>query len=282
MNGGPDCVVCDQPLIVFGSGRILGRVEVDYYECPLCGLVCLPDPSWLDQAYSAAISAMDVGLLGRCATLADHTSRIVRAQRLEDGTFLDWAGGYGTLTRMMRDRGFNYFHWDVMCENMFAQGFVGAVDHHYDVVTAYEVLEHLTNPRASLKQVAQQTDLLLFTTYLLPNPAPSPADWWYYAPETGQHVTFFSMPALKLLGHRLEYKLISDGVSRHAFYRGDLRPMTRLLFSPLLAKVQALRVRGQAVARQTAGHPGSLTAADSVAIGRSLRLRPEGRPEGDA
>ena len=53
----------------------------------------------------------------------------------------------------------------------------------------FEVLEHLVDPTDSLREVAASTDRLLAAAQVLPDPAPKPEDWWYYARETGQHVT---------------------------------------------------------------------------------------------
>jgi hypothetical protein len=36
---------------------------------------------------------------------------------------LDFSGGHGILTRIMRGYGFNFFHYDESTENLFASGF---------------------------------------------------------------------------------------------------------------------------------------------------------------
>jgi hypothetical protein len=43
------------------------------------------------------------------------------------------------------------------------------------------------------------SDSLLFSTELLPVPAPPIADWWYYGPEHGQHIAFFTRTAIRKL-----------------------------------------------------------------------------------
>ncbi|HSN05910.1 MAG TPA: hypothetical protein VLV82_01080, partial [Candidatus Angelobacter sp.] len=96
------CAVCRGRLEPFGPGTVLGDRPVDYLRCAGCGSVALPDPDWLDAAYADAISALDVGLLERCVQLANVTTALIGAERLRSGRFLDFAGGYGTLTRFMR------------------------------------------------------------------------------------------------------------------------------------------------------------------------------------
>lgn len=44
------------------------------------------------------ISPLGVGLLERCIQMANITTALVFAQGLRRGKFLDFAGGYGTLT----------------------------------------------------------------------------------------------------------------------------------------------------------------------------------------
>ncbi len=37
--------------------------------------------------------------------------------------FLDYAGGYGVFTRLMRDIGFDFYWHDPYTQNLFANGF---------------------------------------------------------------------------------------------------------------------------------------------------------------
>lgn len=267
---GVTCTICGQDMHLLGTGLVLGRVQASYLECNACGLVVLPNPSWLRDAYSEAITSLDIGLLGRGFALSRFTSRVIRAQGLSDGSFLDWAGGYGTLTRLMRDLGFDFHHHDPLCENMFAKGHEAGEQAPYDLVTAYEVLEHLPDPVESLRRLCTSTDLLLFTTYVLPSPAPQPEDWWYYTPETGQHVTFYSVRALELLAEHQGYRLLTDGVSRHLFYRGALTPATRFLFSGLALRLQRAQIRSRRLLKRSLGWPQPLTELDSAATRASL------------
>src|SRR5450631_1795948 len=97
----PSCWCCRSPCADFGSNSVLGRISVKYYKCPRCGSVRTEEPYWLDEAYSSPIAALDIGLLGRCLRLAEVTELFCSLLN-RHGTFLDWAGGYGTLTRLLR------------------------------------------------------------------------------------------------------------------------------------------------------------------------------------
>lgn len=229
------CPVCDRAMTVFDQATLLDKYSADYYRCDGCGLVALPSPTWLDEAYASAISGHDTGLLRRCRMLSTVTSAVIHAQGLRAGRFLDWAGGYGTLTQLMRDKHFDYWHHDDYAEPIFARDFQDDGSSSYDLITAYEVVEHLTDPRQDLAAISKRTDLLLFTTELLPEPAPRVADWWYYLPETGQHVTFHTPESLRSLGTSLGFDLTSNGRNLHMFHRRPLRAPTRMLLSRQLA-----------------------------------------------
>lgn len=223
------CPLCTGPTAPFAKGTVLGRRPVEYLRCRHCGSIFLPDPDWLDEAYADAISDTDVGLLERCLQLANITQAIIGTERLGAGPFLDFAGGYGTLTRLMRDRGRHFLHHDPLCENLFARGLEGALTSHYRMVTAFEVLEHLPDPRQQLAQVAATTDLLLISTEVPPSPAPAPGSWDYYSPESGQHITFSTVRGLESLASALGFQVTSSGRLLHLFHRRPLRRATRLL-----------------------------------------------------
>jgi len=224
-----ECVLCSALLEPFADGTVLGSRPVSYARCTSCRSVFLPEPTWLDEAYSSAISALDVGLLERCIQLANVTTALIAAEHLSRGTFLDFAGGYGTLTRLMRDRALDFRHDDPLCENIFAHGFDGSLDQRYDLITAFEVLEHLADPVTTLAPVAAMTDFLLVTTQVLPEPAPRPGEWDYFAEDTGQHITFYTVDGLRALGKALGFELTSSGRLVHLFHRSPLRRTTRLL-----------------------------------------------------
>jgi hypothetical protein len=206
-------------------------------------MVFLPEPHWLDAAYTSAISHGDVGLLRRSRILSNLASAVIRSEGVGGGSFLDWAGGYGTLTRMMRDRGYDYWHYDEYAEPVFAREFVDDGRPRYDMITAFEVVEHLTEPAAQLREITSRADLFLFSTRLLPEPPPRAGEWWYYDPDSGQHIAFHTTASLARLGRDLGFQLTTNATNWHLFHRRPLHATTRAILSPALPRTHQFVMR---------------------------------------
>ncbi|MGI8637484.1 MAG: hypothetical protein ACR2KZ_18970 [Segetibacter sp.] len=102
---------------------IFHRHDVKYYQCESCGFIQTEEPFWLDEAYSSAITTLDLGLLQRNLLLVPITSAIILQFFNPSSSFVDYGGGYGVFTRMMRDKGFNFYRQDPHCENIFSKQF---------------------------------------------------------------------------------------------------------------------------------------------------------------
>jgi hypothetical protein len=234
------CRLCGGAAFPFGSARLLASLEVSYHRCEACGFVQTEEPYWLEQAYEQPISKIDLGIVSRNIALGDMASTVISMLLDSRGRFLDWGGGYGILVRLMRDRGYDFYWRDPFCDNLFAQGFEWTDGTRAELVTAFEVLEHLPRPVDDVARMADVTDNLLVSTLLLPEPAPAPADWWYYAPETGQHVSFYSRRSLTVLAAQLGMFTASNrGRSLHLFTRS--RKAARAF--PLVASRHGVRLR---------------------------------------
>jgi hypothetical protein len=215
-------------------------LEVSYRRCEACGFVQTEEPYWLERAYEQPIAKIDVGIISRNLALGDTASTVISMLFDSGGRFLDWGGGYGILVRLMRDRGFDFYWRDPFCDNLFAQGFEWTDGTRAELVTAFEVLEHLPRPVDDVTRMADIADNLLVSTLLLPEPAPAPGDWWYYAPETGQHVSLYSRRSLTVLAEQLGMFAASNRSRNvHLFTRS--RKAARAF--PLVASRHGARLR---------------------------------------
>lgn len=215
----------------FDTAKVLDAYDAVYHRCGGCGLVATRETPWLEEAYKRAIHDADVGLLQRARRSRVLTSSVLRFEGRRDGSFLDWAAGYGIFTQEMREHGYDFRQHDDYAEAVMAREFADDGRAHYDLITAFEVVEHLADPVRELAPVAARTDLMLVSTCLLPEPAPRVGDWWYYMPEVGQHITFHTSDSLRRLAEQLGFQLTTNGINWHLLHRGPLDVRTRALLS---------------------------------------------------
>ena len=208
-----NCKICGAKNIKIFSAKILKKYDVDYYHCQNCNFIQTQDPYWLEEAYSSAISATDTGIMKRNEILKEKVSVIIFYLFNKDKKFLDYAGGYGIFVRMMRDLGFNFFWEDKYCQNLLAKGFESSnnANDKYEVITSFESFEHLANPIEEIKNILNRTDNILFTTNLIPRDSLPELDWWYYAQDTGQHISFYSEQTFAVIAKKFGLKFYTNG-----------------------------------------------------------------------
>lgn len=134
-------------------------------------------------------------------------------------TGLDFGGGAGVLTRLMRDRGYDFRCLDPRGPNLFAQGFEGSLSDRRDLVTACEVWEHSREVEKDLEALFEARHRVVWVETLL-HWGHQPG-WWYYAPETGQHIAFFSQKTMDFIARRYGYRVVC-GHSLSLFVREDV------------------------------------------------------------
>ena len=119
------CPICANPMHACFTARVLHKYPANYEVCGSCGFVRANEPHWLDEAYASAIAAADTGLVGRNTMLADKIAGALywATNAHGRGRYLDAAGGYGMLTRLMRDSGFDFYWSDKHCQNLLATQF---------------------------------------------------------------------------------------------------------------------------------------------------------------
>jgi Methyltransferase domain len=262
------CPICSQGMHHCFSARVLNKHEAAYEVCGSCGFLRASDPHWLDEAYSSAIAAADTGLVGRNIQISQTLASLLYWAMPSNGRglFLDAAGGYGMLTRLMRDKGFDFYWADAHCKNLLATEFEYRQDRgECAAVTAIEVMEHLVDPIGFVDETLRhaRSSTLIFTTQLYQGLVPRPGDWWYYTFATGQHIGFFTQKTLQTLGQRLGLQFFSaNGVhvlSSHPLNATHIRWATRPRAAQLLAPWIGRRL-------------GSKTVSDHEAILRSSSL----------
>ncbi|MEM0925080.1 MAG: class I SAM-dependent methyltransferase [Planctomycetota bacterium] len=207
----------------------MSKYVVEYSQCEECQFVQTEEPYWLQEAYETAIVSTDVGLISRNERFARITDRVLRFLFPHAIDSVDYGGGYGMFTRMMRDRGHYFYHRDPHCENLFAVGLEADAGHQsasktrFDFLTAFEVLEHFHRPHDELRQLDELAENWLISTEVLPEPTPKPSEWWYYVLDGGQHISLWSKGALQEIARQYD-RHVTSYRGLHLFSRERLRP----------------------------------------------------------
>ena len=198
---------------------VIGKYNVIYYQCINCSFIQTENPYWLTEAYSKSIANMDVGYVTRNVMYSQMISTLLKLYFKKRSKYLDYGGGYGLFVRLMRDRGFQFFRQDLYSENLFSTYFdledVEGND-KFDLVTAFEIFEHLENPIDDIKKMFKYSDSILFSTELQSKKHyHSTGDWWYFVPETGQHISFYTKQSLQLIADHFGCNIYSNSRDLH-------------------------------------------------------------------
>lgn len=233
------CPICSHQRDFCFRAKVLRQHEIEYCYCNVCGLLQTESPFWLEEAYSEAIATIDTGIIQRNLLIAEKLACFLFFLLDKQGKYLDVGGGYGLLTRLMRDTGFDFYWSDPNCKNLFAQGFERSITNPpFTAITAFEVLEHVYQPIEFLQQVLQEaeTKTIVLSTKLFKHPPPPPNSWWYYALESGQHISFYQNKTLRVMAEKLALSVYSYH-DFHIFTDRSISPQTFRLLSSSISKL---------------------------------------------
>ncbi len=236
-----NCLVCAKEASLLMQDTILQKHRISYYKCDSCKCIFTEEPYWLDEAYQESISSLDTGIMARNIGICEQLMLIFNTNFNPNIRVVDYGGGYGILTRLLRDKGIDAYWSDKFCENLLAKGFEYNGTDKVDVMLAFEVLEHLPNPMELIKEIMSKTNCFICSTELLEKTDySSNKDWWYFMPDAGQHVFFSSTNSMLKIAEQLscEYLYING---LHIIYKPELIKIKR----PSAIRRIALRIIGK-------------------------------------
>jgi Methyltransferase domain len=231
------CRLCGGRLLNRFNLTVLRKYDVQYYECEECHSLQTETPYWIDEAYNQNLSILDTGAAQR--TLHNLAACYVISKLFKIRNAIDFGGGDGLLCRLLRDYGVNCFVKDKYAKQTYLQGFTEPDFNKPDLIIAFEVLEHFPNPVIDLDELFRiDSNTLLISTSIYKN---EDKDWWYLAPESGQHVFFYSKEGLDWIAKKHNYRLIISG-GYILFAKQDVLTPVKSVLAKLLLKWRICRL----------------------------------------
>jgi SAM-dependent methyltransferase len=187
--------------------------EIALLECAECGFGYFSDMhGWPEEKFRNEIYNGDYHL-------CDPPFREERPKKLAAWLagnlcpcdLVDFGGGQGRLAALLVEKGFRAHSYDPFYGQTF-YGEKGLPGDAADVVTAFEVVEHVPDQRSlfrSLRTLCRADGLIVFSTLLKSKYLTD--DWWYASPRNG-HVSFHSTDSLKRM--MAESRLASISLSQ--------------------------------------------------------------------
>ena len=129
-------------------------------------------------------------------------------------TLLDYGAGNDLFSKELKAQGYNAVGWDPMwqTEPAFTK------DTKFDVVTAFEVLEHTPTPWETINEminfVKPETGQIVFSTLVNDIIGNAGSEYWYLSPRNG-HVCMHSVKSLSIMFDKVGMEVQSFSPSQH-------------------------------------------------------------------
>ena len=136
------CAVCSGSTKFLFSFEVRGEHQASLRECLNCRFTYIANPHWLDESFSSELNDLDIGSVDRCLVLADFVEVLIRSMKSSKSRFLDWGGGSGLLSRIMRDRGLDFVSHDIYTRPLFVESSSNLNSETFELITMSEVALH--------------------------------------------------------------------------------------------------------------------------------------------
>jgi 2-polyprenyl-6-hydroxyphenyl methylase/3-demethylubiquinone-9 3-methyltransferase len=201
----------------------LSGIPVYYYRCSHCRFIFttafddFTKEEFLQYIYNEEYLLVDpdyreVRPKGNAATLCSLFSTV------KPGRILDYGGGDGVLTELLRAAGFPL----VETYDPFVPRHSARPLGRFDCIVSFEVVEHTTDPAgvfADMNALLADPGVILFSTLIQPADIDNVGlNWWYAGPRNG-HVSLYSKASLAMLVERFGFTFGSFSDGWHVLFR---------------------------------------------------------------
>lgn len=225
------CKICDSEARHVKTLKIKEVYNAEYYLCNKCGFLFVNNPTWLVESYKNPIDDSDNGYVMRNVYLSRKTLVLFTVLFGTKHTYLDFAGGYGMLARLMRDYGLDFLLSDAYTPNLFMKEFEYK-DQKIEALTCFEGFEHFSEPKNEINNMFSIAPNIFFSTVLFSGEEAPEDDWEYYGLNHGQHVAFYSLKTLEHIAKKHNVNVYSNGANLHLFTK---KKISNWFFKLLLA-----------------------------------------------
>lgn len=202
----------------------LSGLPIYYVSCPTCAFAFAPTMwKWDPEAFRRHVYNDHYGLVDPeyLEIRPDKNARALVDMFPEFGgaaRHLDYGGGSGRLSLRLREAGIDSRSFDP-----FIDGYDARPQETFDLVTAFEVFEHVPSVERLMQDLDALThdeSVVLFTTTVSDGKMPENQrlSWPYVAPRNG-HISLYSRESLIRLANRYHFGVGSFNDNAHLFWR---------------------------------------------------------------
>lgn len=234
----PACPVCGAHCGLLGvvdfnksceeqRGLVLPRanIPVRYVVCSGCGFCFAPDicawpPEEFERKiYNDSYAQIDPDYVDARPRNNVSVMKAIFRSPGQSVRHLDYGGGNGMLSRLLREAGWNSVSYDPLSDRNTDPAGLG----RFDLISAFEVFEHVPDVQGlmrDLRALLVEDGMVVFSTMTSDGEIhpQRPLTWWYASPRNG-HISLFSSASLDILGQQSGFRHGSMNSSLHLFFK---------------------------------------------------------------
>lgn len=201
------CPVCKDEGSIFGAFEGGLDFPLIYRKCHSCGHLFVRNCSWIDAAYAEGVDEFDQGAVSR--SIFSLPLAFALANLSPTAGVLDYGGGVGLLSRMLRDLGINAYSYDRYVQGTLNPGFhlrdLRDVTDNINMVIAIEVLEHIVEIGEFVGAMLRLSPKIILTCTSVNDG--QDISWPYLDKNHCQHVSVYSRKSLEILAEKMGMKI---------------------------------------------------------------------------